>query len=515
MKLEDHSPTDLAPINRIRVETALSRYPIHRLAKRGEVAIDIRELADNGEVRIRWEVSHNSKYGQPGPLAYKIDTLIVNRRIEESARPIPRIVKLGCLKEICRELGIVEGGKIVRDIKTALYQNSGAFITSKTRYRQTNGKERTIEFGDTRYGVVFTGETLPDGRIADAVYIVLHDFYREILDSVITRPLDYEYLQGLAPAPQRLYEILSYQIYSALKLERPRAKLLYSELCSHGPQTRYQEFDKVKKQMYKIHQVHVKSGYIAKVNYEQTTDANGDPDWVMLYQPGAKAIAEYQAFTRRSGSGSPAGDPLPLVAKPVALPQARVKTTSTRKPREPLPEPPMLPLVAELVRRSVTVERASELVELYPERIERQIEVLDWYLSEKPRKIDDPAAWLVKSIERNNALPKGFTPKADRERQAEAARLAEQQACEQRRRRQESESIDRRLSEQVAAYRQSRTVEELSALEAEAIAQASNETRSNLDSPALRLFRSTMLFKLVNEHLAEQIRSGQLTLEIA
>ena len=96
---------ELAPLNPIRVETALSRYPVHRLAKHGDIAIDIREKNENGEVSIKWEVSHNSKFGQPGPLAYKLDTLIINRRIEEATRPIPRIIRLGSLNEICRELG--------------------------------------------------------------------------------------------------------------------------------------------------------------------------------------------------------------------------------------------------------------------------------------------------------------------------------------------------------------------------------------------------------------------------
>lgn len=86
----------------IRVETALSRYPVHRLARQGDIAIDIREQDENGAIAIQWRVSHNSEYGQPGPLAYKLDSLVVNRRIEEAARPIPRIIRLGSLADICR-----------------------------------------------------------------------------------------------------------------------------------------------------------------------------------------------------------------------------------------------------------------------------------------------------------------------------------------------------------------------------------------------------------------------------
>src|SRR5262249_20082504 len=87
----------LVPLNVIRVETALSRYPVHRLSKRGDCTIEIKEQNENGEVLIKWEVTHNSKYGQPGPLAYKVDSLIINRKIEEASRPIPRLICLGTL----------------------------------------------------------------------------------------------------------------------------------------------------------------------------------------------------------------------------------------------------------------------------------------------------------------------------------------------------------------------------------------------------------------------------------
>ena len=502
MNPEEQSSTELAPLNRIRVETALSRYPIHRLSKTGQVAIDIRDLTDDGEVRIRWEVSHNSKYGQPGPLAYKLDTLIVNRRIEEASRPIPRIIKLGCLKEICRELNIVEGGSGSQQVKKSLHQNASTYITSKIRYRLANGRERNIEFGGTRYNVIFTGESLPDGRTADAVYIVLHDFYKEILDNVMTRPLDYDYLSELAPAPQRLYELLSYQMFAALKHDRPRAKLLYSELCSHGPQTRYFEFDKVKKQMFKIHQVHVKSGYIAKINYDQTTDADGKPDWVMLYQPGARAVAQYQAFAKRGGNDILASDPLPLAAEPAALP------APAKKARKPAKAQALPPMAEELVNRGVTPERAGELVELYPERIERQLEILDWYVNTKPGKITDPAAYLVKAIERNNAKPKGFVSQAERERQRQAQQAEDDRLAASRRADREAEARDRATKARVAAYRQSLSPEQLAQVEAEAIAAASDEIRESLDSPAMRLFRQTLISRMIDGHLSSTLEDA-------
>src|SRR4051812_35975997 len=104
--------TEPSPLNPIRVETALSRYPVHRLARKGNIDIEIREQDANGETTIRWEVDYSKKHGQPGPLAYKVDTLIVNRRIEEAPRPIPKLIKLGSLRDICRELGMSEGENV-------------------------------------------------------------------------------------------------------------------------------------------------------------------------------------------------------------------------------------------------------------------------------------------------------------------------------------------------------------------------------------------------------------------
>ncbi len=218
--------TELVALNTIRVETALSRYPVHRLARRGNIDISITE--GNKATETTWEVDYSKKHGQPGPLAYKLDTLIINRKIEEASRPVPRVLKLGSLKDLCRQLGMSETGGNTNQIKKALCQNAFAGITTKTRYRCGDGSEQTLEAGFTRYSVVFTGEKLPDGRKADGVYIVLNDVFIQVINGAMTRPLDYEYLKSLPPAPQRFYELLSFQMYAALKYDRPRTKLTYS-----------------------------------------------------------------------------------------------------------------------------------------------------------------------------------------------------------------------------------------------------------------------------------------------
>ena len=94
MNQEPEQP-ELLPVNTIRTETVLSRFPVHRLSKRGHINIEIMETGAEGELKTKWKVSHNSEYGQPGPLEYKLDTIFVNRRIEEAGIPIPNVIKLG------------------------------------------------------------------------------------------------------------------------------------------------------------------------------------------------------------------------------------------------------------------------------------------------------------------------------------------------------------------------------------------------------------------------------------
>lgn len=466
MELDHDKNTELTPLNPIRVETALSRYPVHRLAKKGNTDIEIREESNGGNLVIQWEVSHNSKDGQPGPLAYKLDTLIINRRIEETARPIPRIIRLGSLREITEELGLSTHND---KIKKSLHQNASTYIKAKIRYRLADGTEKDLEAGFNRYSVVFTGEKLPNGRKADAVYIVLNDVYMQVINGAITRPLDYDYLKTLPPGPQRFYEILSFQIYAAIKNDRPRAKLLYSEFCTYAPMTRHEDWARVRSQMTKIHRPHFGSGYVAKVDYQDTVDADGKPDWIMLYQPGPKARAEFRTFTKRGGPvvlevAPYTDDPLPLIDGT---------------------QPPLL--ASELIEFGVTPAVATELVRQHDAaKIRAQLEHIEWLVGKKPQKITDPAAWLVSAIKTGHAAPRGFISKAERQRREEARRAKDREAAEARRQRQEQEARDQAERQAIEAYWDSLTPEQQAELDAAAQAEADPEELKLLEGPMKR-----------------------------
>ena len=355
----------------LRSETAL-RYPFHNLSTSDNIHIAITNKDEKGSVTFSWEVSYNNKYGQPGRLAYRLDTLVINRRIDEATKgrqAVPQILKLGSLREIAEELNL---GSNTNAVKKALHQNASAYLTIKGLvYEAKDQTEQTFEFGDTRYGVRFVGEKLPNGKKADAVYLVFHEDYRMLLDRAKTRPLDYDYLRELAPAAQRFYEIVSYEMLPAIKFGQ-RAKLPYSEFCLFSTITRNFTFDEVKKQMWKIHRPHIEAEYIEKVEYEAVMDGSGQPDWNMFYVPGETAKRQQLVFDFKIPYTRRERIRLPSPTKPQ-------KTPISTMPELPLihPATPANPKASDLVGRFYKLRYGAE-----QPPTEREVGEASGYLSE-------------------------------------------------------------------------------------------------------------------------------------
>ena len=78
LRQEPLAEEDYPRVVPIRTETTLTRYPFHRISKKTYIAIKQTRKNDKGKIETTWEVRN-----PPGPLAYKIDTIIVNRLIDE------------------------------------------------------------------------------------------------------------------------------------------------------------------------------------------------------------------------------------------------------------------------------------------------------------------------------------------------------------------------------------------------------------------------------------------------
>jgi hypothetical protein len=352
-----------------------------------------------------------------------LDTIIVNQRIEEAGRPLPRLLRIGSLNEICAELNLAtHAGQNAKDLKKAFLQNASAFINAKFDYKANDGSERHVEAGITRYGVIFTGEKLPDGRKADAVYIAFNDPFWEVLNNAPVRPLDRAYMKQLPPAAQRFYEIISRKIFAALKNNYPRAKITYSEYCTFSAQLRHFERQPVQDQMAKVLRPHKASGYITGVKYEPTIDAQNQPDWIMFLMPGPKAHAEFalahggrKARRMIDADANAAGDQTAKRRRTVP-PQLRVE-----QPAPPSFDPQ---LVAEFSRRGITEKKARALLaNLKPgQAVLAQLELGDHHISKDPGKYTNPAGFYIHLVEENTPIPIGFETNSQRKAREEAER---------------------------------------------------------------------------------------------
>jgi hypothetical protein len=385
---------ELARVVPIRTETTLTRYPIHRIAKRAKVLIKETKTNQRGKVETTWEVRN-----PPGPLAYKLDTLIINRRFDElrTRGEIPQLIKLGSLREICEELEINPNGKATNAIKEALCENAFAGITCNLDFTGNDGTKREFEFNTTRYTVIFTGEKLPDEKRADAVYIELHPRFHEMLKHSKTRPLDYKYLRGLAPAPQRLYELLSFAMFGTLTHGRPNAQMVYSEFCQSAPLTRHYETRKMHSQMWKIHRPHIDAGYIKAVEFQETTDPIGAIDWLIKYTPGRRARYEFREFTTKR-----------LVEQEPKKPRLVTPPTKNDAP-SPAPTPTIdeegQRIITALMKNRITESEASRLVKDFRHAAKEWAEAFDYQPKDKIKNL---AGWLITAIESDYPRPEGY-----------------------------------------------------------------------------------------------------------
>jgi hypothetical protein len=225
------------------------------------------------------------------------------------------------------------------------------------------------------------------------------------------------------------------------------------------------------------------------VEFEPTTD--GDPDRIMLYQPGPRARAEYRAFARRGG-------PAMLEVEPLVLdPPAR------------LAAPGPSPLEVELIGRGITPAVAAELVREHGEEtIRLQIEILDGLPEKRRGKIADPAAYLVTAIRNGHAAPKGFVGRAERQAREEARQARDRREAEDRRRQREEAARERALQEEVDVYLKQLTPAEREALEAEALAGADPEARRACEEAGPARLRAALRLGLVREHVARGLARG-------
>jgi len=315
------NPGDTDPeIDPIRVELLSTEMPIHQIAKGGDEDIRIMRRKSSGQVELQWRIDYNLAVGRPGQLAYRLDTWVIKRRLSELPRPLSRLVRIGDLRQIAREL---KHGADTAAVRRAFDQNAATFIRAKVRYRTKSGEDETLEGYFNRYNVFYRGHALPGGRRAETVYISLNDPYYGLLNKSYVRPLDFTYLRKLTPAAQRFYELISPKMFAAQKNGRSTAWLRYSDYCQYAVQKPQPNRSWMQAQMAAVHRFHRKSGYIANVSYRTSPQEDGTLDWTIEYEPGPRARAEYATFNGAHAGAGRSSKRYAKTRKATSMPRAK------------------------------------------------------------------------------------------------------------------------------------------------------------------------------------------------
>src|SRR5690349_7733922 len=80
--------TAIVPFGNIRIASVIAMFTIHTLSKTGKVDICIINTGEHRDSKLLWNVTPNPAYGEPRALAYKLDTLVIIRTLEEIGRPL-------------------------------------------------------------------------------------------------------------------------------------------------------------------------------------------------------------------------------------------------------------------------------------------------------------------------------------------------------------------------------------------------------------------------------------------
>jgi len=365
------------------------------------------------KVEIFWKVSSNSDYGFPGPFDRKVFKAI-EQIISELKPPIQNPIRIGSLYKLCERMGVSKGGRIYELIKDALIRLKTTTIHTKGTF-YSKGRRKWIEDVFSLYErVIFKGEEMPNGKIADDNYIYLNSWYLDNLNAQYVKPIDWEYYRSLrSPIASRLYELLSVKFFGMKMRGGSSISYRYSTLCDLLPLARQRYLSDARKILDPAHEELRRSKFLEGWSWEEIIDER-DKDWIITYYPGEKAKSEIRKFNYQ-----------------LILPEDR---SEVREEAGDLTDH-QIELIDSLMKLNVSRITAESLVRWYDGDL-----VEEWIKAIQYVKAKDKAAYIVKAIKENWSLPDEFL--RSKEEEEIRTRLEKMEEEERKRTKEEGRRLD-------------------------------------------------------------------------
>ncbi len=407
----------------INSEVNLLVFPFFALSTKGltkKLETEYRDIVKRGnqKIEILWSVSANPKYGYPGLFDREIHKAIeqiiteILRKKGKVENPIP----LGSFYSLYKKREINKiGGKEYNKIKKALQRIIFTGIESRGTFFSKE-KKQWIEDNFHLYDrVIFKGEKLLNGEIADTNYLFLGSWYLQNLNSFYIKPIDYNYLKNLkSKIASRLYEILGVKFYGLRNKREDFICYRYPKLCQLLPITPQKYISLARRQLKPANEELQATGFLSDYDWDEDTGK----DWLIYYWPGERAKKEMRRIKKE------------FFKPEEAFPESEESRTLTKS---------QIDLVNQLVALNVSKITAENLV-----KHSNQQAIEEWIKAIHYIKAKDKAAYLVKAVKEGWQVPEEYSKKEEEERERkeqEKTKLTEEEKKKEEQRRKQEEAV--------------------------------------------------------------------------
>jgi len=400
--IKENNKIDLPKM--INTEVNLLIFPFFILERKSKkLETEYRDIVKRGneKIEIIWNVSANTKYGYPGLFdreVHKVIEQIISEILKKDGE-IKNPISFS-IYDLCNRIGITtSGGKNYRKVKEALERIRMTGIKSEGAFYHKGKKEWISKVFGLYDSIIFRGEKLEDGSIAEKNLLYLGNIYLQSLNSFNIKPIDYTYWRSLeSKIASRLYEILGIKFYGVRNKKEGFIRYKYSTLCQLLPVTPHEYISEAKRQLNPGNNELRDTGFISKYEWSE----NGNNDWLIYYWPGERAKEEMK--------------------------RAKIKSIDDRT-KEYLPgskeeiikySKEQADLINQLVKINVSKVTAENLIKNNDQGlIEKWIKAINY------SNADNKAAYLVKAIRENWQFPEEYLREKREEKQKEEERKIE------------------------------------------------------------------------------------------
>lgn len=282
----------------IRSEVNLLVYPIFKIDKKkdDDGTIEFKATVKRGEqkIEIYWGVYPHQRYGIPGAFDKKVFDAI-QEIIEELPKPIPNVIPAGSLYSICKRIGVdPNSGKNLQMVKDALIRLTVTPIRSVWTFYDKGRKRWIDDIFHIYERIIWAGEELPDGTIADTNYIYLGSKYVENINNGYVKPIDYKFYKALnSNISRRLYELLGVKFYPIFRkqVEFDYIRYQYDTLCDLIPLKKQKHLSYIKRQFERAIKELEEGQFLEKAEIREESGK-----FYLYFYPGRRARDEFSRF---------------------------------------------------------------------------------------------------------------------------------------------------------------------------------------------------------------------------